>query len=191
MKNFRRRFWFGGLLLAQLVLSPFPSAEILAEAIKNPGIISTPHPRNSEKASSRRMKRKRPLDFHVINLDCDKERWESVVAELTSKGVPRKRIKRIHAIYGKNLTSDDLHTNATFVARHFSTPGTIGCYMSHRSCWEQTAAGSEPYQLFLEDDVLVADNFPNKVYEILQEIDVICPETRDGNWDVIFLGALG
>lgn len=134
------------------------------------------------------------MEFHVINLDRDKERWESVVAELTSKGVPPKRIKRIEAVYGKNLTAEDLRTNTTIVARHFSTPGTIGCYLSHRSCWEQTARGGseqEPYKLFLEDDVLVADNFPEKVAEILKEIDEDCPETKDGNWDVIFLGALG
>jgi len=136
-------------------------------------------------------KRSPPLTFHVINLDRDKERWDSVVSELTSKGVPPKQIQRIRAVYGKNLTAEELRTNTTLVARHFCTPGTIGCYLSHRSVWEQTATGSDPYKLILEDDVLVADRFPEKVAEILKEIDEDCAETRDGNWDVIFLGALG
>lgn len=131
------------------------------------------------------------MDCHVINLDRDTARWDSVVSELVSKGVPFTNIQRIRAVYGKTLTSDELVSNTTFVARHFSTRGTIGCYLSHRSCWEQTLKGPEPYKLFLEDDVLVANNFPNKVAEILREIDESCPDTRNGNWDVIFLGALG
>jgi len=215
----RRRNWSGPflLLLVQqlvlLLLFRLPQQAILVTATNNnintdnallfPGkggnVVS---PSSTHKKTARnfpshhRFKPKRsspPLDyFHVINLDHDKERWESVVSELTSKGgVPIRKIKRIHAIYGKNLTSDDLCTNTTFVARHFSTRGTIGCYMSHRNCWEQTAKGSYPYQLFLEDDVLVTEKFPEKVNEILQEINENCPETRNGNWDVIFLGALG
>ncbi len=132
-----------------------------------------------------------PLDFHVLNLDRDKERWKSVVKELTSKGVPRERIQRIEAVYGKNLTPDEIASNTTFVARCFSTPGMIGCYLSHRNFWESTAKGSRPFQIILEDDVIVAENFPQEVATILREIDEDCPNTRDGNWDVILLGAIG
>lgn len=135
--------------------------------------------------------RRRQPNFHVINLDRDKERWESVIQELSSKGVSPKNIERVEAVYGKKLTEEDLDTNTTFVAKHFATRGTIGCYLSHRKCWEIAAQSNKPYEIILEDDVLVADDFPQQVATILQEIDEQCPQTRDGNWDVIFLGALG
>ena len=131
-------------------------------------------------------------DFHVINLDRDTERWELVVSELTTRGkVPRHKIHRLRAVYGKNLTADELRNNTTVVARHCSTPGTIGCYLSHRSFWDQVAEGSDPYQIALEDDVLVAEGFSDAVATVVREVDEDCPETRGGNWDVIFLGALG
>lgn len=198
------KLWFGVFLLLFWFSIPPQAIHSVVDAAISPerNTVPTPQargrgrspptPRSLSKQKPKLKRRSPPrLDFHVINLDRDKERWESVVSELTSKGVPPKRIKRIEAVYGKNLTAEDLRTNTTLVARHFSTPGTIGCYLSHRSCWEQTVRGSNPYQLFLEDDVLVADNFQEKVAEILKEIDEDCPETKDGNWDVIFLGALG
>lgn len=130
------------------------------------------------------------LSVHVINLDRDIDRWNTVSAELLSKGVRLPKIKRILAVNGKALTSDDLIANTTFVARHFCTRGTIGCYLSHRSFWEKMLECPEDYQIVLEDDVVVADDFLRKVAGILNELEN-CEETSGGNWDVIFLGALG
>ena len=179
------RLLFGNLLLVTLRWFPHQVAIPVVDATKHP----------FQKAASpidrKQPRRKRPLDFNVINLSRDKERWKSVFRELVSKGVPRRRIQRINAVYGKNLTPEDLATNTTFVARHFSTPGTIGCYLSHRNCWELTANSDKPFQVILEDDVIVAEDFPQAVANILREIDEDCPDTRNGNWDVIFLGALG
>jgi len=132
-----------------------------------------------------------PVNIHVINLDVETERWETVVSGLIAKGVPEKQIVRVSAVNGRNLTDAELRANTTSIARMVCTPGIIGCFLSHRKVWEETSKGPEPYRLVLEDDVIVAGSFPEKVAEIVREIDEACPETRHGNWDVIFLGALG
>ena len=177
------------ILLLVLVVLWFPDPDTVFVSASPSKTFSVQPTTNARRQQPKQNPKK--LEYHVINLDRDKERWESVVEELVSKGVPKRKIKRIKAVYGANLTPEELATNTTFVARHFSTKGTIGCYLSHRSCWEQTLNSNQPYQIFLEDDVLVADNFSQKVATILQEIETDCPDTRNGNWDVIFLGALG
>lgn len=134
--------------------------------------------------------KKQHLTVHVINLDKDADRWSAVSSELLSKGVRENRIKRIPAVNGKELSSDDLVGNTSFVARNFCTRGTIGCFLSHRNFWEKTLECPEEYQIVLEDDVIVADDFLGKVAEILNELEQ-CDETCDGKWDVVFLGALG
>lgn len=147
------------------------------------------HPQQGKTARSAHSVSK--LDIHVINLDRDAERWNSVFFELVSKGVPKRRIRRLPAVSGKDLTHVDLQNNTTLIARLVCTSGTIGCFLSHRSNWEATLEGSESYRVVLEDDVVVSEDFSEKVVEILREIDENCEETKNGNWDVIFLGALG
>ena len=135
--------------------------------------------------------------LHIINLDKDAVRWKSVTAELASKGVYQHQIYRIPGVYGKELSKTEMVNNSTRVARHFCTKGTIGCYLSHRNFWQRTVELSDPnkehsttYQVVLEDDVIVADDFMTKIESIIQELDN-CNATKDGNWDVVLLGALG
>ena len=190
------RPWLGIFSLVVLLLLFLPQTVVVSGTAGTPKSSAAArrtqeHPPRQKIQSRWRRSRSPPLNFHVINLDRDTERWESVVSELTSKGVRPQNIQRIRAVDGKNLSATELENNATTVARTFCTLGMIGCFLSHRSFWEQTASGTEAYRLVLEDDVVVAESFPEKVGEILDEIETRCPETRDGNWDVIFLGALG
>jgi GR25 family glycosyltransferase involved in LPS biosynthesis len=134
--------------------------------------------------------KKKHIALHVINLDQDTERWNAVSAELGSKGVPRNKIKRIPGVYGNTLSYEEVRANSTTVARYFCTAGTIGCYLSHRNFWQDTLKSPFGFQIVLEDDVVVADDFMDRIQEVLQELED-CEETRNGNWDVVLLGALG
>ncbi|KAL9180477.1 hypothetical protein ACHAXT_010930 [Thalassiosira profunda] len=131
-----------------------------------------------------------PTPINVLNLDRDEERWHRTSTELTSKGVPRRRIRRISAVYGRDLSPDELAANATRLARVFCTPGMIGCFLSHRKFWsEMVANGWHEQQAILEDDVLLCDGFCKKVDELVGALNR-CEETRD-TWDVLILGAFG
>ena len=122
--------------------------------------------------------------INVINLKQDTNRWETVTKELVSKGVPLDCIQRLVAVYGKELSEQSLRRNVSPVARRFCTPGIIGCYLSHRTFWLKTATEDAPYQIVVEDDVIVADDFLQKLQDILDELE-------NDDWDVLLLGALG
>jgi len=129
--------------------------------------------------------------FRVINLDGDEERWKTVVTELVEKGkVPRRRIRRLPAVRGADLTSDEMRSNVTFAARHLLTRGTIGCYLSHRTFWEEVAEEGRDasYGIVLEDDVVVSEGFDRDVAKAIRAVD---DELPNGEWDVLFLGAIG
>lgn len=137
----------------------------------------------------RRRQEGRPLPpVWVINLDRDTERWVAVEAELTQCGVTPQRFS---AVDGKSLTVAELQANTTTVARRFLTRGIVGCFLSHRAQWQRTAADeSEPCQIIMEDDVVLADDFVAQTRAMLEQLDA-CPETQNYQWDVLLLGALG
>lgn len=123
----------------------------------------------------------------VINLDHDTARWNQVSAELASKGVDH--VQRMPAVYGKNLSPDEIRLNTTRLARVFCTRAMIGCYLSHRNFWEQTWKGSSSSQMILEDDVQVSEDFCRKVQQAMEILDS-ASESKD-TWDVLILGAFG
>jgi glycosyl transferase family 25 len=126
------------------------------------------------------------IPISIINLDKDIDRWSTVISQLESKGVPMDCVEKLRAVNGKELTKEQLAVSATAIARSFATPGMIGCYLSHRNFWEKTACGSAPYRLVLEDDVVLADDFCNKLQEAIAELEE-CSETKD-NWYVMVYG---
>jgi GR25 family glycosyltransferase involved in LPS biosynthesis len=127
------------------------------------------------------------LPINVINLERDTTRWETLVRDLTNKGVEEQDIQRLPAVYGKTLSKRELETKTTRRARLFCTPGMIGCYLSHVKFWWKVASEPESYQMVLEDDAVVSENFHEKAQQMIDELQDN-PETKD-NWDVLLLGA--
>lgn len=141
------------------------------------------------KAPSRSSADPSSIPIHVINLDRDKVRWETVVASLQNEGgVSARQIHRQSAVYGKTLSKVQLRENASLLARMYCTPGMIGCYLSHVEFWRNTlhAEDDAPYRIVLEDDVTVCPNFTNEVCDIIRELD-----DANVSWDVLLLGAFG
>mmetsp|Transcript_6767 Transcript_6767/g.9879 ORF Transcript_6767/g.9879 Transcript_6767/m.9879 type:complete len:344 (+) Transcript_6767:35-1066(+) len=129
------------------------------------------------------------IPVNVINLEKDKDRWEGITDELVKGGVEMDNIHRIQAIYGKELSNEEVQSNTTMLARIFATRGMIGCYLSHRKCWETISMGTDPCQVVLEDDVMLDEAFYDHLHEAIQGLEA-CPETKD-NWDVLILGGFG
>lgn len=127
--------------------------------------------------------------INVINLDRDTARLESVLKQLTDKGVPLESIQRQPAVLGSALSNEEMRSNTTRMARWFATRGMIGCFLSHRNFWQRTLEGDAEWALVVEDDVEVEDNFYERVVAAVKELDG-CPEAH-GEWDVLMIGAIG
>ena len=130
----------------------------------------------------------------VISLPRHASRRAHIIKELSSKNVP---FTWMDAIDGVKLTHSELSKNATDLGRWFMTPGMIGCFLSHRRCWEQCIETNRPLIVF-EDDVILADNFCEVVTATMRTLNANAnvKENEDSlsdlnSWDVILLGAIG
>jgi glycosyl transferase family 25 len=115
----------------------------------------------------------------LINLPRHEDRYRDVKMQLQSAGIAYERAE---AVDGKMLSKEDLKANVTRMARWFLTRGMIGCFLSHRYCWQRCIEAGGPILVF-EDDVVLADNFTAALSDALAAL----PE----DWDVLLLGALG
>ncbi len=94
-----------------------------------------------------------------INLDRSKDRLSALQKQFENLNVDFIRIpaidgsqldatyvQSIQAPYDKNLMLYPLSS------------GEIGCFLSHRSCWEKFLASNEEWAFIMEDDVLISKN---------------------------------
>ena len=58
-----------------------------------------------------------PIPINVINLERDTARLAQVMSQLQSKGVSMKRVKRLPAVNGRELTKEQLLDSTTTLAR--------------------------------------------------------------------------
>lgn len=122
----------------------------------------------------------KPPKAYLINLPKHAERYRTVKAQLESAGM---RYERIGAVDGKALSTTEMKANVTALARVLLTRGMIGCFLSHRKCWQHCLEEADGPVLVFEDDVVLADNFQADLAAAMAELPA--------DWDVLLLGALG
>lgn len=107
-------------------------------------------------------------NVYLINLDKDKDRLKSVLKECKKVG---KRPIRVPGIQGSKLTEKELKDNTSNYL--FSVAGSksaIGCAMSHIKAWETMIKNGDDSALFLEDDVVIDNNFKEKFSNIFKSV---------------------
>ena len=99
----------------------------------------------------------------VINLDSSKDRFNSISKRLGELGVS---FERISAIDGRKLPSEQIE-ELTYPYNHFEsrvrfprelTKGEVGCFLSHRKCWQRLLESDEQWALIIEDDIKISDS---------------------------------
>ena len=115
----------------------------------------------------------------VINLDKDTERWGRCQKQLEKAGVQGIRIP---GIYGADMTEQEYRKNTTCTCYYFCTRKEVGCWLSHRKCWQYIVDNNIESALILEDDCILVQDFQKKLKQYSKDI----PE----NWDMILLGML-
>lgn len=118
----------------------------------------------------------------VINLPRHATRRASIARELAKADVP---FEWAPAVDGSLLESAALLESVTPLGRALLTRGIIGCFLSHRRCWEACVACAAPI-IVLEDDAVLAASFATQLRAILAEL-----ATLERGWDVLLVGALG
>jgi glycosyl transferase family 25 len=91
----------------------------------------------------------------------------------------------VDGVNGEKLSTRALEEDRIYKALPYLrlSRGTIGCFLSHRSVWEQILKGPDEYALIIEDD---ADFRPAQVNAVKQAVEDV--SKFDKNWTVIILG---
>mmetsp|Transcript_4758 Transcript_4758/g.7217 ORF Transcript_4758/g.7217 Transcript_4758/m.7217 type:complete len:363 (-) Transcript_4758:1028-2116(-) len=128
----------------------------------------------------------------VINVPRHSSRRLHMKNELASHNIA---FEWLDAVDGLALTRGELISNCTAMGRYFMTPGMIGCFLSHKKCWEYCVRSGNPLLVF-EDDVVLEKNFCEVVTVAMDKLEKMRisndnRDHRDKEWDVLLLGALG
>lgn len=96
-----------------------------------------------------------------INLDRSTERCRSITVRLNELGL---EFTRMSAVDGKTLSGEFCESiqypiNDPDVRSRYTrqiTQAEIGCFLSHRRCWEALLASDEHYAAIIEDDLVIS-----------------------------------
>ena len=131
--------------------------------------------------------------IHVINLDRDVKRWESIQKQAASLGLT---VNRFRGIYGKDIPYNQMRTHGVGNAmvradrndhkgEKLHNLGVVGCYLSHRGLIEHLGTMNVPDSyghLILEDDV----NFPKDFLQPGGSWETLSRQIP-ADWDMIWL----
>jgi GR25 family glycosyltransferase involved in LPS biosynthesis len=104
-------------------------------------------------------------DVFVINLVKDEDRMINIQTNFNKYGIP---FKRIDAIYGKNLSQEEIKQNTTFLCRTLlCNKSIIGSAMSHFKTWQHISTQPSGFYMVCEDDVNFTDRSITSIEKIL------------------------
>jgi GR25 family glycosyltransferase involved in LPS biosynthesis len=93
------------------------------------------------------------METLVINLDRRRDRWEAFQESIAELNIPYTRIS---AVDGRAIDKPKHHLSPWMHLTHepgkFNIRSTVGCFLSHRKCWQHVVANGLEHALVLEDD---------------------------------------
>lgn len=107
------------------------------------------------------------MKTYVINMEKDTIKKENILSQLRT--IPQLDFEIIKACEGKKLSEEELRDLGYYKFqeryREFGTLPAFGCSVSHFRIYEKIAK-EDPVALVLEDDVIIANNFIDKLNSI-------------------------
>lgn len=116
--------------------------------------------------------------IHVISMASHPERRHHISAEARRLQV---HLNLFEACAPRHIADYPNSYDQTYRKKYFGyemTPGEVGCFMSHRSLWQQCAQSDDVAWCILEDDVVLGPNFVGKI--------ALAMDTA-GEWDILRL----
>lgn len=99
--------------------------------------------------------------FLLINMDSSQDRLRACELQFNAKNITYTRVS---AVDGRALSQVELDA---FLADDFTgyykalTAAELGCYLSHRKCWQHIVDHHLDYAVILEDDFLMVEDVSN------------------------------
>lgn len=90
------------------------------------------------------------MKCYLINLDRSADRLQTMSKRFADIDIS---FIRIAGVDGKLLAQEEIDR---FAGSDEMTPGTIGCLLSHRKCWQAIVEGDEAFAAVFEDDVVLS-----------------------------------
>lgn len=94
------------------------------------------------------------MKSYVINLDRSPDRWQRMADRLNSIGAAFERVPAVDGRLLSDTEISDVHKPVAGAAA--MTPEEVGCFLSHRKCWERIVSGPDAYGCVFEDDMLIS-----------------------------------
>ena len=87
----------------------------------------------------------------------------------------------VDAVAGSKLTPAMVDEVAHHCKMRLSR-NEVGCFLSHKACWQKTVSDGLSYAIIVEDDVTVDQDIQNLRARYIPQLEVLDPE-----WDVLYL----
>jgi glycosyl transferase family 25 len=98
------------------------------------------------------------MKSYLINLDRSAGRLQRMSDRFAAVGLA---FERVPAVDGRGLTPAEIaDVYKPVVGAEQMTCEEVGCFLSHRRCWELIVSRPDPYACIFEDDVLVSRHSP-------------------------------
>lgn len=115
----------------------------------------------------------------IINLDKDIYRYNYANKQLIDYNITN--FERYSAIYGNNLTNNELNNITTNIGQKIASKSMIGCGISHINIWKKIISENLKTCLILEDDFILTNNFLTKFNNVIKNVPKI--------YDILFLSS--
>jgi GR25 family glycosyltransferase involved in LPS biosynthesis len=116
------------------------------------------------------------MDVYIISLN----KSEELVKEISNFKLNPILVKGVN---GKELTSNEINENTSYLYPYIGPRSAIGIGMSHINVWKMFLESGKPNCLIVEDDALFEDNFVEKLN--------IGLENTPKDYDILYLGCFG
>jgi GR25 family glycosyltransferase involved in LPS biosynthesis len=116
------------------------------------------------------------MKAYMISLNDSTEK----IDYLKSFGIETVLVKGVN---GKTIPDEEIVKRVSNTYKTFGPKGAIGCAISHMNTWKMFLETNDEYAIIFEDDVILEDNFNEKLKLALEDI----PK----NYDILYLGCAG
>lgn len=125
----------------------------------------------------------------VINLDDSKDRWASMEKRLASLNIFATRIS---AVDGRKKNDSEIKSllypldyEYRYLFPRLLSKAEIGCFLSHRKCWQELVESDEEWALIMEDDLIISDRaeiYMKDLSWLPDNIKICQLSTHEPNW---------
>lgn len=125
----------------------------------------------------------------VINLDSSIDRWKNIKKRLDDLGITAERISAVDGRKKSDPEIRDILYPMNYEYRYLFprllSKAEIGCFLSHRKCWQKLVDSDDEWALIMEDDLIISDRAPFYMKDtswLPKDIKICQLSTHEKNW---------